>query len=578
MPLHAMALLGVLAALAGPARPAEPALDVRWVYLSTNLLVDANVDAAVALVERAARAGYNGVALADSKFMRWGDLPDRYARNVRRLRQRCAELRLAVVACVMPIGYSEGILAHDPNLAAGLPVVDAPFVVRCGKIVADDPAVRLANGSFEDARGHAPAGWRFADLPGKISFIDRQVVHHGAASLRMQDIRVHHADHGNGRVMQEVAVEPFRYYHVSAAVRTRDFAAAGNVRIAVLTEDGASLNYYEPRIERTQDWRRVDVTFNSLEHRLVRLYLGVWGGEGGTIWWDDARIAPAGLVNVVRRDGAPLRMTDEQGRTTYEEGRDFAGAADPKLGRDPYAGAFTAWHEPPAMIVPAGSRLVEGQRVRLSYYHTALIHGGQVACCLAEPKVCEILDWQIAQVREHLAPDGYFMQHDEIRVAGWDASCATSGKTPGQLLAENVRRCVEIIRRRDPDRPVYVWSDMFDPHHNARAEGRYYLVKGDGPWAGSWEGLPKEVTVVNWHGHQPGRAESLKFFASRGHGQVLAGYYDADPKRIADWLRDAAGVEGVTGVMYTTWRHRYDDLEAFLAEARRAVRAQPGGP
>ena len=34
--------------------------------------------------------------------------------------------------------------------------------------------------------------------------------------------------------------------------------------------------------------------------------------------------------------------------------------------------------------------------------------------------------------------DGYFLQHDEIRVQGWDESCAKTGKTPGQLLAENV--------------------------------------------------------------------------------------------------------------------------------------------
>ena len=36
------------------------------------------------LLERAAKAGYNGVALADSKFMRWDQLPLRYLGNVRR--------------------------------------------------------------------------------------------------------------------------------------------------------------------------------------------------------------------------------------------------------------------------------------------------------------------------------------------------------------------------------------------------------------------------------------------------------------------------------------------------------------
>ena len=52
---------------------------------------------------------------------------------------------------------------------------------------------------------------------------------------------------------------------------------------------------------------------------------------------------------------------------------------------------------------------------------------------------------------------------------------------------------------------------MFDPYHNA-VEGPYYLVNG--PWTGSWEGLDKDVMVVNWNYGK--RDQSLKFFADRG--------------------------------------------------------------
>ena len=115
-----------------------------------------------------------------------------------------------------------------------------------------------------------------------------------------------------------------------------------------------------------------------------------------------------------------------------------------------------------------------------------------------------------------------------------------------------------------------------EPLNRARGTGRYYLVKGDGPWYGSWKGLPPEVIVVNWHGHQPGRLESLKHFAARGHRQILAGYYDHPPERITDWLRDAAKVKGVIGAMYTTWRRNYDDLETFAQRLRSfAVKPHP---
>ncbi|HUT56670.1 MAG TPA: hypothetical protein VNA25_02220 [Phycisphaerae bacterium] len=568
-PARTRALAAVLLALAGPVCGADdPRLKLmhRWVYVSTNMLVNKNVENTLSLLERVAKAGYNGIVLTDSKFMRWDSLPGRYAANVGRVRNACRKLKLDVIAAVCPIGYSEGLLAHDANLAAGLPVKGAPFIVRGGRLVPDDP-IKLANGGFEDHRGHKPAGWGWADKPGEISFIDTDVRRSGRASLRMQDIGRLNAPHGNGRVMQKLKVEPFRYYHVSAWVRTKDFDAADQVRIAVLA-DGRTLNYYEPRIARTQDWRRVDITFNSLEHREVNLYLGVWGGKGGAIWWDDARIEPAGLVNAVRRAGAPLKLTSADGRTTYTEGKDFAGASDPKLGNVPWPGGFTIWHDPPAVAVPAGSRLVEGQRVRMSYYHTAIIHRSQVACCMSEPKVYDILDWQIARVLKNVSPDGWFMQHDEIRVQGWDESCAATKLTPGGILADNVRRCTSIIRKHDAAKPIYVWSDMFDPHHNAGRTGRtYYLVKGVDPWYGSWEGLDPNVVIVNWHNHAAGRLDSLKHFASRGHRQILAGYYDAPPGRIVEWLREAQQVKGVIGVMYTTWKRDYSKLDAFAHAA-----------
>jgi len=112
---------------------------------------------------------------------------------------------------------------------------------------------------------------------------------------------------------------------------------------------------------------------------------------------------------------------------------------------------------------------------------------------------------------------------------------------------------VDILEKIAPGARVHVWSDMFDPAHNAVE--RYYLVRG------SWDGLPPSVVIINWiSGHAD---ESLPFFAGRGHKQVLAGYYDGDPLRIGLWLAEARKVQGVIGVMYTTWKHDYSKLEEF---------------
>ena len=86
-----------------------------------------------------------------------------------------------------------------------------------------------------------------------------------------------------------------------------------------------------------------------------------------------------------------------------------------------------------------------------------------------------------------------------VRVAEANAGTDLGGKC--QPMRETTGR---------PGRAA-VWNDMFDPFHNA-VKGPYYLVNG--PWSGSWEGLSKDVLVMNWnHGK---RDQSLKFFADRG--------------------------------------------------------------
>ena len=538
-----------------------------WCYLPTNLLVDENVDRGIDLMRRAAKAGYTGILLTDSKFCRWGQLPDRYESNVKRFRDECRRLNLECFVAVCPIGYSNELLNLDPNLAEGMSVIDAPFVVKNGRLIPEQPVTPiLKNGGFEEHRNNNPIGWGFIDAPGTTSFIDSETKTEGNVSLRMQESDSNQPP--NWRAMQAINVEPFHYYHVSVMVKTEDFDS-GETKIAVLTADGRSLNWHMPPLEATQDWQRIDITFNSLEYKTLNLYFGTWGASRGKIWYDDIKVEPAGFVNILRRDGTPVIVKSEDGKIIFVEGRDMERIVDPKLGNDPYGGCYTAWHESPVVRIPQGSRLKEGDRVLMSYYHTQLIYSEQVGCCLANAKIHDLLKWQIEQVHKNIDPDGYFMSYDEIRQGGWDGDCVATGKTPGEMLADNVAMCVQMIRDEDPGKPIAVWSDMFDPTHNAQKSGYYYLVKGEGPWFGSWEKLPSDVIIGNWNSNPAIRGESFKHFSDRGHPQILAGYYDAEPiDAIQSWMRDAAACGNLNGVMYTTWENRYDRLEAFAESVK----------
>ena len=497
-----------------------------WLYYPVNLQVSENVDALEKVWRRASAAGYTHVLLTDSKFARLGDLGGMekpYFANVARVKRLAEELHLQLVPALFHIGWSNNMLWHNPNLAEGLPVKDAPFVVHDGKAApAADPGLRLGKPDWKDDN---------VSLAG--------------ATATVSDAS------GNARLAFTRTLPKFRCYHLSVEIQTDDFRGTPEIKALA---GGRSLQWQSLGVKRTQALTRHDVVFNTLDNEKVTIYFGAWGGGKGRLKWQDWMIEEAGLVNVLRRPGAPLTVVREDGQACVE-GQDFEPVVDSKLGNIPYKGEYQAWHEAPALR----TRLPEGTRLRVSWYHPAIVYDGSVMVCVSEPQTDALLQDEARRLRAAWGTKGYMMAHDEIRTLNWDAACAAKGCDAGPLLGEQVKRCAGWLAGSR----AYVWSDMFDPYHNAHTD--YDLVHGD--LKGSWEGLDPAVTVVNWNFDK--RDESLAFFAGRGHRQIIAGYYDAQPERVKQWLASAARVKGVEGVMYTSWRNNYGDLETFARLVQR---------
>jgi hypothetical protein len=536
--------------------------DFRWFYAAHNLLVDKNVEDLLALIERAARSGYNGMVLADYKFNLLDRMGPKYFENVERVKKAAAAAKIEIIPCVCPVGYSAGLFARDPNLAEGLPVKEAPFVVKDRRaVLSAELAVRVVNGDLEQVKDGRFVGFSLQDDPGKTTFVDRTITHSGEASCRMQDVGKHNR-HGHCRLGQRVKVRPYACYRFSCWVKTRDFAPLGAFHLLALgTGEGhRQLTFFEQKQKPTQEWTQLEVVFNSLDQQEVMLYAGQWGGRTGTLWVDDLALEEVALVNVLRRPGCPLVVASADGQTTYEEGKDFLPVRDPKLGQDPHPGEYHFRHPGAVLRLTDESRIREGDRLRISWYHPVLIHAKQVMCCLSEPKVFDLLREQVRRVNDLFHPQTFFLSHDEIRVANWCATCQARHETPGALLAANVRRCIGMVKEINPRARLVIWSDMFDPNHNALE--RYYLVNGS--LRESWQGLPADVVIANWNGGKA--ADSLKWFAERGHPQVIAGYYDGDNlDNLRRWNRAVDGVPRVIGFLYTTWQRKYDQLESYGA-------------
>lgn len=551
----------------GPAPARSP--QKRWVYISTNLYVDENVGKIEDIMKRARAADYTGVLFSDTKTLTSPllDEPERWKRNAAKVRASASVLGLEFVVSVFPFGYGEPFLANDPNLAAGLPVRNAPLVRRGDRLVPEE-ATLVKNGSFEEHKGNRVESFGLQDDSGEGSFVDTRVRREGRASLRIESAGLG-KEHGMGRAFQRIAVRPWQQYRIRVWMKA-DRLTADMIGVVALVErrtlqyqdlvipDGEGFRYFPGARDLTTEWIEQSVTFNSLGYTSVIVGAGVWGAKSGTIWWDDLRVDAVPALNVLRRETLPLSITGRRG-AVYEEGRDFDRIEDPLLGRSRWPGNYDTRHEPPEIRVPAGSRIREGERVLLSCWNTPIFHGGQVSCTLSDEKIFDLCRRQIEWARETLAPDGYLFAIDEIRCAGWEPADRKRFRSSGELLAYNVRRCTGIARTAGGGKPLYVWSDMFDPDHNARKN--YYLVNNT--FAGSWKGLDRDVVVMKW-GLPEKAAESLEFFSRHVDDVMIAAFYDEDvAANRAVWANVVSGASNIAGYMYTTWRGDYSKLEEF---------------
>ncbi len=492
--------------LAGVAAPADKPLEHRWVYVSRGLRSDQDVEDIRQIARTASENGLNGIMLAaglDTISLK----PPEYLARLDKVKEICRGYHLEIIPSIFAAGYGSAILAHDKNLAEGLPVKDALYVVKNGEAHLE-PEVPVADG------GPAVEGvWT-----------------------------------------REVAVHPNRCYRIVFRAKTEGLAASrpfssGPFRLTVQTDDKRNLTPWQVPVPATTDWREIRWGFNSLWYDKVRISIGVPGEKIGKASVDSVRVEEVGLLNVLRRPGTPVTVRSDQGGRVYQEDKDYARISDPQLN-------FRFDHEGPAIRLLPGGHIRDGERLRVSYYHGYSINNGQTTICMAEPKVYDIWRDEARRMHDAVAPPRYVLSMDEIREGGTCEACR--GRNMGQLLGECLTRQFKILRDVNPKVDVWVWSDMLDPNHNAH--GNYYLVNGD--YTSSWNYVPKEMGIVTWYYER--RALSLPFFSKLGFRTLAGAYYDADTlDNPRGWMEELAKTPGAQGIMYTTWLHKYALLGDF---------------
>jgi len=521
----------------------------RWVWIfGFNIQKNEDVEKIKKILEEAKENNYNGAVLSgglDSLCKK----DEKYFKNLKGVKDYCEKLNLKLIPSVFSIGYGGGILSHNKYLAEGLPVKDALFIVS-GKeaIFVPDSEVNILNGNFEEFIQNRFKNFNFHDQPGEVSFVDQNIKKSGNASIRFENFTAN--QYGHGRIMQEIKVKPYRCYRLSIWVKTENLKPDGCFRMLVLA-DGKDLAPRSFNIPSTSDWRKITMIFNSQKFDKVKVYAGVWGAKTGKFWLDDWNIEEIGPINILRRPGTPVIVKDEKTGEIYEEGKDYEPLIDP---------SFNLWanfdRDYPKIKITSESRIKNGQRLRVSWYHPVLIYESQITVCMAEPEVYEIFDHEAKLLWENIKYEKVLLSMDEIRMGGTCSAC--SGKDMAKLLGECVTKQVNILRKYNPETEIYIWSDMFDPNHNAR--NNYYLVEGD--FTGSWNYIPKDIIIAVWGGKP--REKSLEFFYKQGFKVLIACYYDADNMDdVKGWYEISKKFNNIVGFMYTTWERKYEFLKDF---------------
>jgi hypothetical protein len=384
-------------------------------------------------------------------------------------------------------------------------------------------------------------------------------------------------------------VVPYTYVHISCWLKFENYIG-NNLRwslIGRITKDGTQVTNQSQggyacsditstsalavphTVPYTADWAKYDIAFNTLDCTEISFSLFFENTTSGKVWIADMIVEPGGTTNVLRRADTPFTMTSEDGLTTYAEDIDYENAIDTHL-RDLTPGGYPGGYAGPTVwrsnfipvINKVGTALNTGDIVLCSYCHVGF-YDGSVQPCLCNPIYLSRIKECIQGVRDLLDPDVYYMDWEEMVLIGWDYVCQSYGA--GESLAFNVSSIYNMIMELDPTKEVCIWSDQFDPYHFA--DQHYHSWMNEGHLTDSWEGLDPNMIIINWN-HNPVLIDendnidpngiatykrSLQFFNSRGHKQILAGFYDNwNPTKEATWVSYAQNY-GYDGAMYTTW-------------------------
>lgn len=523
----------------------------RWFFATDGIGDDIQMENIIELMNRAHKKNLNGM-LWSCGIENYQTFSQERKNRVIKIRDTAEKLNIEIIPTVWTIGYATA-LGKNPNLMEGIEVQNVPYICLGDKAVWDrsECVEKAQNPDFEQGSNNKFPGYGCLEA-GKLAFADSEIVHSGKSSLRVENFTQH--SHGVNRFRQPFDVKPHRLYEASFWRKTQELQPEDCFYLEIYAPGSNMLTKFKAPSGKngSDDWRRFSLMVNSNIYDSLSVYAGVWGGQSGRAWMDDFSFKIAGIVNPIRRAGAPITVKNAQTGEVYSEGKDFAFPEKyrPKTG--------TPVNKSIEFTIPAGSAIKSGDKLLISCYCSIPMGNGQKSTCMSEPEVYEFFAQSAAVVNETLKPKKWLLSMDEIRFAGTCKACQNRNMSLAQILGDCITKQYNAIKKVNPNAAVYIWNDMLDPALNGKKN--YMNCVGD--YANAVDYIPKGIVITCWERRHI--QESMEYFSQKGFATQAAAYYDVDNlDNCREWLMQCNKTPKCTGIMYTTWRNKYELLEGF---------------
>ena len=542
-------------------------------HISANMVIN-TANELLAYVDRAKSKGANTVLFSDSKLSRFGlngTAGERWDLEMRKFVDGVKEREMKLFFITVVMGFNGAMLSNTPQLTTGYPIKNQKLIAQNG-ILKPMSSANILNGGFENFNQNRASNWRFQDAVGERTFIDTTIKYSGNASFRAEA-----RNNESSRIITNFDVKPFHQYTLTFWVKTENLTVQNveaiirdennknrrltNLRLSVPKQNGGRQYFNRPN-NLTLDWTQMRIAFNSLEATKVNLGLSLFGGENGSIWWDEVKIEDSPTLNWLNREDLPKSIIKSNGQS-LAFGSEVSLPADELIGQSGFSGSYDTHHLATNVSILNTNSIPEGEIVEINGYHALPTANGQVSASWNNPRTHGLMRTIHQKLFNEYAPDGFLLNYSEIRTGGWEP-LDVAYENSGAALAASIKKAYDDLFEIAPNAKHYFWADMVDPFHNAKAD--YYQINNT--LIESWKTLdPEKVTIATWWEGQKITdigPESLRFFSDLGFKQIIGGYYDADVNdNYNRWSNAARGINNITGSLFATWRKDYSNIEAF---------------